>query len=83
MPGPVEIKNRDYWVKVVWRLQQNWAIVETEADNFARAHSIVLFCRRTRLEHRRQNPKVSLRIDVPLDHFDDHIVEISPFTLSS
>jgi len=27
--SPIEIKSRDFWVKVVDMLQQNWALIET------------------------------------------------------
>ncbi|WP_294009595.1 hypothetical protein [Sphingomonas sp.] len=30
---PVEIRSRDYWVKVVEMLQQNWALVDDRTDD--------------------------------------------------
>ena len=29
---PVEIRSRDFWVKVVEMLQQNWALIDEDAD---------------------------------------------------
>jgi hypothetical protein len=34
MPDSVEIESRDYWVKVVGMLQQNWALIETDGAAF-------------------------------------------------
>ena len=31
MESSVEIKSRDYWIKVVGMLQQNWALIEANA----------------------------------------------------
>jgi hypothetical protein len=28
----VDVKSRDYWVKFVEMLQQNWALVDTDGD---------------------------------------------------
>jgi hypothetical protein len=33
---PVAIKSRDFWVKVVEMLQQNWALIDPEASGSAR-----------------------------------------------
>lgn len=32
----VEIKSRDYWVKIVEMLQQNWALIDSEGDESVR-----------------------------------------------
>jgi hypothetical protein len=33
MDAPVEIQSRDYWVKVVEMLQQNWALIDPAAKD--------------------------------------------------
>ena len=33
MDDPVEIQSRDYWVKVVEMLQQNWALIDPAAKD--------------------------------------------------
>lgn len=40
MNDAVSIKSSDFWVKIVEVLQQNWAVVETEADASARIYFI-------------------------------------------
>ena len=35
MTGSMSIRSRDYWVKVVEMLQQNWALIDTNADGSA------------------------------------------------
>jgi len=36
----IVIKSRDYWVKVVGMLQQNWALVDADAEGIARVYFI-------------------------------------------
>jgi hypothetical protein len=36
MTQPVAIKSADFWVKVVEMLQQNWALIDIEAEGSAR-----------------------------------------------
>ena len=36
MSQPVPIKSRDFWVKVVEMLQQNWALIDPEVGDSAR-----------------------------------------------
>lgn len=31
--NPVEIRSRDFWVKVVEMLQQNWALIDDDTDS--------------------------------------------------
>jgi hypothetical protein len=38
----VEIQSRDYWVKIVGMLEQNWALVETGENQFAEARVFFL-----------------------------------------
>ena len=40
MTEPVSITSRDFWVKVVEMLQQNWALIEAEANAPVRVHFI-------------------------------------------
>ena len=40
MTEPVSINSRDFWVKVVEILQQNWALIEAEANEPVRVHLI-------------------------------------------
>lgn len=35
MSDIVDIRSRDYWVKVVGMLEQNWALIETDDDQSA------------------------------------------------
>lgn len=37
---PVEIASRDYWVKVVEMLQQNWALVDPASDGARRVYFV-------------------------------------------
>lgn len=40
MTDAVAIESRDFWVKVVEMLQQNWALVDVTADGAAQVHFI-------------------------------------------
>ena len=40
MSEALSLKSRDFWVKVVEMLQQNWALIEEEADGAVDVHFI-------------------------------------------
>jgi hypothetical protein len=40
MSDHVDIRDRDFWVKVVEMLQQNWALIDDEPDGSATIHFV-------------------------------------------